>query len=279
MPNYSLTDELLLGKATDYPEQYSADHLQAVPRALGRTDLGIDQKNSHLPFLGYDQWTAFELSWLNPKGVPQVAIAEVCVPVTSPHLIESKSFKLYLNSFNQHALASWPALTHLLQQDLSRCAGAEVQVQLYSLTEYAQRGIALPRGENIDQQDIYIDNYQYDARLLRANSQLQVTETLYSDLLKSNCLITNQPDWASIEIHYQGAQIDRASLLRYLVSFRNHNEFHEQCVERIFIDLMQQVQPELLSVQARYTRRGGLDINPWRTSSLNIQPLTRMVRQ
>lgn len=277
MPTHNPLAELGLGKATDYPDHYNAALLQAVPRNMNREPIGITEGN--LPFSGVDTWTAFELSWLNSNGLPQVAIAEFHVPVTSPHLIESKSFKLYLNSFNQHPIAVWSDLEALLQRDLSLCAGAPVAVKIYSLAAYALVGVAQPRGESIDQQDIKIHTYSYDPKLLQLESNEPITETLHSDLLKSNCLITNQPDWGSIEIHYHGPKLNRESLLRYLVSFRNHNEFHEQCVERIFMDIMKVVKPELLSVQARYTRRGGLDINPWRTTSEKVQPLARTVRQ
>lgn len=277
MPTDNPLNELTLGKATLYPEQYNAHLLDSVPRSLNRKDIGIEEHQ--LPFVGVDTWTAFEVSWLNSRGLPQVAIAEFDVPALSPYLIESKSFKLYLNSFNQHRLSSWAELENILQQDLSHCAKAPVTVRLYSLADYAQHGIAQPRGISLDQQDISIDNYNYDATQLKLKSNSIVTETIFSDLLKSNCLITNQPDWGTVEIFYQGPALCHKSVLRYVVSYRNHNEFHEQCVERIFMDIMQLAQPAQLSVQARYTRRGGLDINPWRSTCNKVQPLARTVRQ
>ncbi len=277
MPTDNPLAKLTLGKTTRYPNQYNANLLDAVPRSMNRLPIGI--KDHELPFIGTDTWTAYELSWLNSNGLPQVAIAEFDVPATSPNLIESKSFKLYLNSFNQHSISSWQALKVILQNDLSNCAKANVAVRLYTLADYAEQGIALPRGTNIDQQNIHIHTYSYDPNLLQLKSDSVVTETLFSDLLKSNCLITNQPDWGSVEIIYQGPALCHESLLRYVVSYRNHNEFHEQCVERVFMDIMQLAQPSILSVQARYTRRGGLDINPWRSTTDKIESLARTARQ
>src|SRR5690554_865090 len=268
---------LQLGKATEYPEHYNPALLQPVPRALNREPLGIHA--AELPFYGTDTWTAYELSWLNANGLPQVAVAEIDVPVTSPNLIESKSFKLYLNSFNQEQLDTWQTLHDRLTEDLSACAGEPVKVRLFSLRDYALRGLNVPDGESLDALPIRIDTYDYDPNLLTFGSQAEVEETLYSDLLKSNCLITNQPDWGSVTIRYKGRQIDRSSLLRYVVSFRSHNEFHEQCVERIFTDIQRLLKPLELSVEARYTRRGGLDINPIRSTNEDSARMQRTVRQ
>lgn len=255
---------LTLGKKTDYAKQYDPSLLQPVPRSLNRDDLHLGDS---LPFKGCDIWTLYELSWLNAKGLPQVAIGEVSIPATSANLIESKSFKLYLNSYNQSKIANWDEVTQRLTRDLSACAGAPVSVTLNPVSDYTDQAIVAMQGECIDGQDIEIESYQFDASLLKSAARgEQVNETLHSHLLKSNCLITNQPDWGSVEIHYQGQQIDREALLRYLVSFREHNEFHEQCVERIFTDIMQHCQPTQLTVYARYTRRGGLDINPFRST-------------
>ena len=271
-------DKLKLGQQTEYPEQYDANLLQPVPRALNRDQLGITQTQ---PFSkGADIWTAYEISWLNEKGLPQVAIADVQIDFRSQNLIESKSFKLYLNSFNQSKFASWQQVQSLLQQDLSQCAQGEVQVKLHSLGDYDNQPIAHFSGHCIDQQDIEIHDYAFNANLLENCTQGErVEETLVSHLLKSNCLITQQPDWGSLQIHYVGAQIDREKLLRYLVSFRQHNEFHEQCVERIFCDLMQFARPEKLTVYARYTRRGGLDINPFRSNFEEVPENLRLARQ
>lgn len=257
---------LTLGQKTEYKQSYAPELLQAIPRSLNRNDLKL-ALNAPLPFTGYDIWTLYELSWLNDKGMPQVAIGEVRLPASSPNLIESKSFKLYLNSFNQTRFSSWQVVVDTLAKDLSASAGAEVDVTISPLNEFNQASIVAIGGENIDDQDIEISNYQFDPNLLsNALGGEIVTETLSSDLLKSNCLITNQPDWGSVRISYTGKKINREKLLRYIISFREHNEFHEQCVERIFTDIMTYCQPSLLTVYARYTRRGGLDINPYRTN-------------
>ncbi len=270
--------QLTLGKPTAYCDQYDAALLQAVPRSLNREPLGLYPDN--LPFHGADIWTLYELSWLNAQGLPQVAIGQVTLDASSSHLVESKSFKLYLNSFNQTRFADWDSVRTTLQRDLAACAQGDVSVELFSLQQMAGRPVANFSGDCIDEQDICIDNYQFSTDTLRqATRPLLVEETLVSHLLKSNCLITHQPDWGSVQIHYRGPQIDREALLRYLVSFRHHNEFHEQCVERIFNDLLRFCQPQQLVVYARYTRRGGLDINPWR-ANIAFEPATeRLARQ
>lgn len=281
MSKYSDAKELAgltLGKKTEYATQYDASLLQPVPRSLNRDDL---QLGANLPFVGHDIWTLYELSWLNSKGLPQVAVGEVSIPATSPNLIESKSFKLYLNSYNQTRFATWQAVVERLTSDLSACAGEPVTVEVNPLSHYTQQPIVTMAGECIDDQDIEIERYDFDQSLLQdAAGETVVQETLHSHLLKSNCLITNQPDWGSVEIAYHGKQIDREKLLRYLVSFREHNEFHEQCVERIFTDIMKYCAPQSLTVYARYTRRGGLDINPYR-STQQAKPThnQRMARQ
>ncbi|MBZ4134523.1 NADPH-dependent 7-cyano-7-deazaguanine reductase QueF [Escherichia fergusonii] len=277
--NHQALHSLTLGKSTDYRDTYDASLLQGVPRSLNRDPLGLTADN--LPFHGADIWTLYELSWLNAKGLPQVAVGHVELDYTSVNLIESKSFKLYLNSFNQTRFDSWEDVRQTLERDLRACAQGEVSVALYQLDELEGQPIAHLHGTCIDNQDIEIDHYDFNADYLQnaTSSEKVVEETLVSHLLKSNCLITHQPDWGSIQIQYRGRKIDREKLLRYLVSFRHHNEFHEQCVERIFSDILRLCQPEGLSVYARYTRRGGLDINPWR-SNCNFQPSTgRLVRQ
>ncbi|MDO6500354.1 NADPH-dependent 7-cyano-7-deazaguanine reductase QueF [Photobacterium sanguinicancri] len=256
--------DLTLGQKTEYADKYDPSLLQAVPRSLNRDDLALGDE---LPFTGYDIWTLYELSWLNGKGLPQVAIGEVRLPANSPNLIESKSFKLYLNSFNQTRFSDWQEIVETLHKDLSACAGLDVDVTIQPLTDFTDETIVNFTGECIDDQDIEITEYDFSADHLDGAADGEVvTEELHSHLLKSNCLITNQPDWGSVRISYKGKKINREKLLRYLVSFRNHNEFHEQCVERIFSDIMAFCQPELLTVYARYTRRGGLDINPYRTN-------------
>ncbi|WP_339026530.1 NADPH-dependent 7-cyano-7-deazaguanine reductase QueF [Leclercia pneumoniae] len=275
--NQALTG-LTLGKTTDYRDVYDASLLQGVPRSLNRDPLGLSA--DALPFHGGDIWTLYELSWLNARGLPQVAVGHVELDYTSVNLVESKSFKLYLNSFNQTRFTSWEEVQETLQRDLSACAQGKVTVALYRLHELEGQPIAHLHGTCIDEQAIDIDNYEFETAYLQdAASGDVVEETLVSHLLKSNCLITHQPDWGSVQIQYRGGKIDREKLLRYLVSFRHHNEFHEQCVERIFNDILHFCQPESLSVYARYTRRGGLDINPWRSNSDFVPATGRLVRQ
>jgi 7-cyano-7-deazaguanine reductase len=266
---------LSLGKATEYKETYSPELLQAVPRSMNRVELNL---TTDLPFSGTDRWNGYELSWLNPKGKPKVAIMRCEVPVTSPNLVESKSFKLYLNSFNQSYFDSTESVSEALTKDLSQCAGQQVKITLFKPAEFSQMQIASFDALCIDDLDIEVKDYQLEPSSLNVGSK-QVEETLSSDLLKSNCLITNQPDWGSVFIRYQGQQINHEGLLRYLISFRQHNEFHEQCVERIFCDIMTQCKPNKLSVYARYTRRGGLDINPFRSNFEQIYPEVRLARQ
>ena len=276
--NHQALSGLTLGKTTDYRDTYDASLLQGVPRSLNRDPLGL--KADNLPFHGADIWTLYELSWLNANGLPQVAVGQVELDYASLNLVESKSFKLYLNSFNQTRFASWDEVRSTLQRDLSACAQGAVSVTLFRVDELEGQPVAHFAGLCIDDQDIAIDNYEFDAALLTdAASDEVVEETLVSHLLKSNCLITHQPDWGSVQIQYRGGQIDREKLLRYLVSFRHHNEFHEQCVERIFTDIQRFCQPESLSVYARYTRRGGLDINPWRSNTDFVPATGRLARQ
>ena len=272
----SVLQGLSLGQQSAYISQYTPSLLQPVPRSLNRDDLGL---RGELPFQGCDVWTLYELSWLNAKGKPVVAIGEVFVPATSPNLIESKSFKLYLNSFNQTRCDSLKAVQALLVQDLSGCAGAPVSVTLFTLDQAPHQIAQLP-GECIDSLDIEVDGYEFDETLLQGAAGHEIVEeTLHSHLLKSNCLVTSQPDWGSVVIHYRGPRLDREKLLRYLISFRQHNEFHEQCIERIFTDLKHFCAPEKLTVHARYTRRGGLDINPFRSDWESVPANLRLIRQ
>lgn len=266
---------LALGKTVDYPSTYDPSVLEPVPRSLNREPLGIIDA---LPFKGEDLWNAYEFSWLNQKGKPMVALLECKVPATTPSIIESKSFKLYLNSFNQSRFASTEEVHKRLIKDLSFIAGGEVSVAMHDLSASNLPVVELP-GECIDNLDIEVTQYQPDASLLKVAPGQRAEKVLVSHLLKSNCLITNQPDWGSIYIGYQGPHIDEASLLAYIVSFREHNEFHEQCVERIFCDIMTKCRPEKLTVLARYTRRGGLDINPMRSTEVASMPNLRLIRQ
>jgi len=270
---------LSLGKATEYKSSYDASLLQGVPRSLNRNELALSADN--LPFFGLDLWNIYELSWLNSKGKPVVATGVVKVPFDSDNLIESKSFKLYLNSFNQTKFSSLDEVQKKLTADLSKCANKAVNVELNGNLDAFTDKLGTFSGICLDDLDITIDNYQLTAHYLQDICSAEtVTETLYSHLLKSNCLITGQPDWGSVEISYTGKKLDREKLLRYLVSFRQHNEFHEQCVERIYCDIMKFAQIDSLSVYARYTRRGGLDINPLRRSeNSSVINNLRLLRQ
>ena len=277
----------LLGKAVGYADQYDVTLLFPIARAPKRAEIGLV---SAPPFFGADMWTAFELSWLNLRGKPQVAIAHITVPCESPHIIESKSFKLYLNSFNNTRFADAPEVLARLRTDINEALwrGATVQasagVRLLGPELFDREPVYELDGLNLDRLDVECSRYTPAPDLLRTRAPSEnegpVSEVLVSNLLKSNCLVTGQPDWASVQISYTGAQIEQEGLLQYLVSFRKHDEFHEQCVERIFMDIWRQCQPMKLTVYARYTRRGGLDINPFRTS--HPQPLpanTRTARQ
>lgn len=254
-----------LGKATAYCAEYTPELLFPIARQEKRAELGIDP--SALPFVGIDLWNAYEISWLNPRGKPVVAVGEFRVPADSSCLIESKSFKLYLNSLNQSQFADLATVQALLARDLSAAAQAPVQVRLQVLDAQPLARIAYPQGELLDTLDIACADYLPAPQHLGATTEAPHEACLYSHLLKSNCLVTGQPDWAMLVVCYRGRPIDRAGLLRYIVSFRNHNEFHEQCVERIYCDIMQRCAPQALTVHARYTRRGGLDINPYRSSA------------
>lgn len=273
-----LEQSLPLGKPTPYHDCYDASLLCPFPRRIKRDEIGL---HGTLPFTGQDQWTAYELSWLNLKGKPMVALGEFRFPCTSTNLIESKSFKLYLNSYNQTPFADADLVTAQMVEDLSRVSGAAVEVRLFPLDTPDILPIGSLPGECIDELDIEVHDFALNAGLLEgaAESQQRVSEELHSHLLKSNCLVTSQPDWGSVLIRYQGNKINPEALLRYLISFRQHNEFHEQCVERIFVDLMRFCHPEKLTVYARYTRRGGLDINPFRSNFETIVPNLRLLRQ
>ena len=273
-----------LGKASPYADQYTPALLFPIPRAAKRQELGLGEA---LPFLGADMWTAFELSWLGPRGKPQLALAHITVPCESTHIIESKSLKLYLNSFNNTVFADAASVLAHLRADLNEAAwrGAVVQssvgVRLLDPELFDREPVHELDGLSLDRLDVACRQYTPAPELLRAAAdEPPVTEVLTSRLLKSNCLVTGQPDWGSVQISYSGAAIDQEGLLQYLVSFRNYQEFHEQCVERIFMDIWQRCQPHKLAVYARYTRRGGLDINPFRTSYAQALPANvRTARQ
>ncbi|WP_288411206.1 NADPH-dependent 7-cyano-7-deazaguanine reductase QueF [uncultured Herbaspirillum sp.] len=267
-----------LGKSSPYPTHYDPSLLFPIPRAPKRAELQI---SGTLPFFGADFWTAYEISWLNLRGKPQIAIASFTVPADSPNIIESKSFKLYLNSFNQERLESSEQLLDKLRTDLSAAAGANVQVSLTESAQFGQLQFGELSGLLLDRLDVDIEPVSGaahpDGSQLRANTEeATVEETLVSHLLKSNCPVTSQPDWGSVQIHYVGAPIDQERLLKYIIGFREHNEFHEQCVERIFTDILRHCKPQKLAVYARYTRRGGLDINPWRSNFSSAKPPSQL---
>jgi 7-cyano-7-deazaguanine reductase len=273
-----------LGKTTAYADQYDASLLFPIPRAPKRAEIGI---TGTPVFFGADLWTAYELSWLNPRGKPQVALAHIMVPAESTHIVESKSFKLYLNSFNNTVFTDADEVRARIRADIGAAiwqgglvqSGVGVKLLLPEL--FDREPIHELDGLNLDRLDVECTRYQPAPDLLTAAfGEQPVSEVLVSNLLKSNCLVTGQPDWGSVQIRYSGPQIDQAGLLQYIVSFRNHNEFHEQCVERLFMDLWTRCKPAKLTVYARYTRRGGLDINPWRTSHPGpTPPNVRTARQ
>jgi 7-cyano-7-deazaguanine reductase len=266
----------LLGRSTAYPDRYDPTLLFPIPRAAQRAAIGVGDP---LPFHGVDIWNAYELSWLDARGKPEVALAEFRVPATSPNIVESKSFKLYLGSFNQERIESAEALRERLRDDVSKAAGADIEVALIAPDCFSEVRIEELAGESIDDAPIAINEYgPPDAGHLRRRDD-EADETLVSQLLKTNCPVTGQPDWASLQIRYAGPRIDREGLLRYIVSFRNHADFHEHCVERIFMDILRVCAPRLLDVQARYTRRGGLDINPCRSTEAASPRNLRGARQ
>jgi 7-cyano-7-deazaguanine reductase len=277
-------EESQLGKPARYADHYDPTLLFPISRAPKREEIGL---GAAVPFFGADLWTAFELSWLNARGKPQVAIAHITVPCETPNIIESKSFKLYLGSFNNTNFASAEEVRERMRADLSEAlwrgapAPASIGVRLLLPEVFDREPVHELDGLSLDRLDIECTDYTPAPDLLKAAAGEQpVEEVLTSNLLKSNCLVTGQPDWGSIQIRYTGPQIEQGGLLRYLVSFRNHNEFHEQCVERIFMDLWRRCKPTRLAVYARYTRRGGLDINPFRTSHpMAIPPNVRTARQ
>jgi 7-cyano-7-deazaguanine reductase len=284
----STPDQSQLGKASAYVDQYDRSLLFPIPRSEKRAEIGI---TGSLPFMGADLWTAFELSWLNARGKPQVAIAHITVPCESPNIVESKSVKLYFNSFNNTRFSGsnhgLDAVREAIALDIGAATSGKphgesrVGVKLVSFDAFSQEKVQELDGVNLDRLDVECTHYTPAPQLLSAVFDEQpVTETLVSHLLKSNCLVTGQPDWGSVQIYYSGPQIDQGGLLQYIVSFRNHNEFHEQCVERIYTDVMQRCKPTKLAVFARYTRRGGVDINPFRTSFPQALPVNmRSARQ
>ncbi|GAB7529859.1 NADPH-dependent 7-cyano-7-deazaguanine reductase QueF [Pseudomonas sp. 3A(2025)] len=267
-----------LGKSSEYICTYTPSLLFPIPRAAKWAELGLTAQT--LPYQGVDVWNCYELSWLLPSGKPVVAIAEFSVPADSPNIIESKSFKLYLNSLNQSVYASREQLQDVLIADLSAAAGKPVGVIIRSLSEVEAQGVAGLPGACIDELEIEVSSYDHPRpELLQCDPSRVVEESLHTHLLKSNCPVTRQPDWGSVVVEYRGAALDHASLLAYIVSFRQHSDFHEQCVERIFLDLQRLLKPQSLTVYARYVRRGGLDINPYRSTEAVPVDNGRLARQ
>lgn len=269
------TSKIQLGAESLYPDRYDANLLEPIPRGQSRSKLVVD--GEELPFAGTDYWTAYEVSWLNSQGLPQVAIAEFDFPAESKNIVESKSFKYYLNSFNKTEFKTWAKVTKTLSKDLSTAVGAEVKVKLFTLEEGLHEDSLT--GKCVDKLDVKIDTYQVNTDYLQVVGDDVRREQLYSHLLKSNCPVTGQPDWATVWIEYNGNQISEEGFLKYIVSFRDHQDFHENCVEKIFTDILERCSPRKLSVYARYTRRGGLDINPYRTNCNRSLPFKRLSRQ
>jgi 7-cyano-7-deazaguanine reductase len=264
-----------LGQITVYIENYSPELLFPISRTLSRDKLSL---KSPLPFTGVDIWSAYEISWLNPKGKPVVALADIYFSCESLNIVESKSFKLYINSFNQTTFESFDRVAEILEKDLANITKGVVTVDLYQISDFTEKALMQFPGTCLDTLDIETSTYQVDTSFLKTTGT-SVEEILYSELLKSNCLATGQPDWGSLYIHYLGAKIDREGLLKYIISFRNHSGFAEHCVEQIFHDIQKYCKPEKLTVYARYTRRGGLDINPFRSNFEKAPENYRQIRQ
>ncbi|NRP57552.1 MULTISPECIES: NADPH-dependent 7-cyano-7-deazaguanine reductase QueF [unclassified Marinobacterium] len=263
-----------LGKETVYANQYDPSLLYPIERDINWQARGVDR--SSLPFFGEDIWNSYEISWLNAKGKPIVALAQFHIPATSTHIVESKSFKLYLNSYNLSRFESADEVAAQMAKDLSNAAGGQVRVTLTSPQDAVQ--IESFDGRCIDDLDITVAHYEPAPELLSSQGE-KIAETLVSHLLKSNCPVTGQPDWASVQISYSGPKIDEEGLLGYLISYREHGDFHEQCVETIFMDILERCQPKELTVYARYVRRGGLDINPYRSTLDTLPKNPRLSRQ
>ena len=266
--------DLLLGKNVPVADQYSPSLLYPIPREAARATLGL---TDGVPFFGVDLWHAYEVSWLDERGKPEVRVGRFFVPAESPFMVESKSFKLYLNSLNGTAYSNERQVHETITRDISAVVGSDVELELLPVDAPELEG-GVPEGDCLDGLEVSIDDSPPGIELLRAAEEV-AEESLYSHLLRSLCPVTGQPDWATVYLHYRGKKIDRKSLLRYLIAFRKHQEFHEQCVERMFVDLHGLMAPDFLEIQAFYTRRGGLDINPFRSTDPAAVPLSRMNRQ
>lgn len=274
--NVHLMDSMPLGQATEYPRTYSPELLYRVPRIDARRGLGLGRD---LPFTGVDIWNAWELTWLNYRGKPVVATGVVHVPADSPNLIESKSLKLYLNSLSMSRYDNESALAELIARDLTEAAGADVRVEVCPGDTWDLQSFENLPGRCLDAMDIACEASRPDAALLSSGDTLAEQCELHSHLLRSICPVTGQPDSGSILIRYSGPSIDEAGLLAYLVSYRQHTGFHEACVENIFVDILHRCAPHQLTVYARYNRRGGLDINPFRSNFEQCLSNGRLWRQ
>ena len=269
-------DEGPLGRETDYPSTYTPSLLHSMERAAARAKVGVQDADT---LLGEDLWTGYELSWLDSQGKPIVAGLRFRVPCQSPAIVESKSIKLYLNSFAQTKFDNQTDVLHTLDQDITLAFRSPVIIELLELSQLLGPVQQLP-GQCLDDLDIRTDIYERDPTLLTLDEpDVTVSETLYSHIFRSLCPVTAQPDWASISIEYHGAPISRKGLLKYLVSYRNHQAFHETTIEQIFCDIRNICEPQKLSVYGRFQRRGGVDINPFRSLDENSAPLCRLPRQ
>lgn len=275
----------LLGEKTIYPSAYAPQLLEAIPRSQSRCHLGIAD-GEKLPFTGTDIWNCYELSWLDKRGKPSVAMAEIHIPFDSPFIVESKSLKLYLNSINQQVMDGIDDVRLIVKQDIEACVGAPVDITVFPIEGAPNIGGNgfYPRsfdGVCLDGLMVDVNSYTPDSSLLTMveSDKKVVSESLFSHLLKTNCPVTGQPDWASIWINYSGQPIDHKGLLKYIISYRDHQDFHEHCVESIFTDIYRRCKPEKLEVYARYTRRGGIDINPYRTTGSQGIDQVRIIRQ
>lgn len=266
---------LLLGKHTPLVREYAPQLLYAIPRSAARQDLGLREP---VPFHGVDVWHAYEMSWLDNHGKPVVRVGRFEVPASSPNMVESKSFKLYLNSLNNTQFTGDAEARATIVADISAVAGERVELELLSIDDAALAGSQLP-GECLDDLPVALYAGEPEAQQLQVKAGHVVEEAVYSHLLRSLCPVTGQPDWATVWLHYRGAAIEHSSLLQYLIAYREHQEFHEQCLERMFCDIAARCAPQFLNLQAFYTRRGGLDINPFRSTDANARPRPRLNRQ
>ncbi len=271
-----LTD-LPLGRPVSAGSTYDPDQLRPIPRKFGRTTIGIINGRP-LPFLGEDIWNCWELSWLDSNGKPAIAVAEIRIPATTPNMVESKSMKLYINSFSMTRLESPKMVRQILARDISRITEGPVFVRLILPEDFGKIPINEPQGICIDQQNINITEFRVNPDLLIVEKQ-RVSETLFSRLIRTICPVTGQPDWATVYLTYTGPRIHPDSLLRYFISFRQHQGFHESCAEMMFCQIFQACKPDKLTLSARFTRRGGIDINPFRSTEISSGPNLRDFRQ